>query len=79
MRMSVIAGDTIWFLVLEDSTFHGETKPVRHNYGACAPQLQGLLRSATRSQHSETRVTPARRNERKPAGSNEGPAQPENK
>ena len=29
-------GTRVWALVREDLTCHGATKPVRHNYGACA-------------------------------------------
>ena len=32
-------GAQIWSLVREDPTCRGATKPVRHNYWACEPQL----------------------------------------
>ena len=43
-------GTWVRALVREDSTCHGATKPVHHNYWACVPQLlkPASLRSATR-------------------------------
>ena len=53
-----IQGTWVWALVPEDPTCHGATKPVRHNYWACVPQLlkpvhlEPVLRNK-RSHHNE--------------------------
>ena len=92
-----VQGTRVRALVRENPTCRGATKPVRHNYWACALEhgshnywarvlqllkpvhLEPVLHNK-RSHRSEKptlqrRVTPARRNQRKPVCSNEDPMQ----
>ena len=71
------AGDTVWSLGQEDPTCRGATKPVRHNYWACAlepsihnywahvPQLlkPACLEPVLRNKRSHRNEKPAHRNE----------------
>ena len=54
----------VWFLVWEDPTCHGATKPVRHDYwGPCALPPAGHSKRSLRNEkpmnHSKERPTPA--------------------
>ena len=72
-------GTRVQALVWEDPTCRGATKPVSHNYwacasGACAPQRE---RPRQWEAHAPRwRVAPARHNWRKPSHRNEDPTQP---
>ena len=89
MRASLVAqwlgiclpmqGTRVRALVWEDPTYRGATKPVSHNYwacasGACAPQRERPRRWEARA--PRWRVAPARRNWRKPSHRNEDPTEP---
>ena len=70
-------GTRVWALVREDPTCHGTTKPVRHNYWACAlepashnywalaPQLlkPAHLEPLLRNKRSHLNEKPTHRNE----------------
>ena len=72
-------GTRVRALVWEDPTCRGATRPVRHNYwacasGACAPQQERPWRWEARA--PRWRVAPARRNWRKPSHRGEDTTQP---
>ena len=72
-------GTWVQSLVQENPTCHGATKPMHHSYwspSALEPVLHDKRshRSEKPAHHNE-RATPARRNQRTPAHSNEGQAQ----
>ena len=72
-------GTRVRALVWEDPTWRGATKPVSHNYwacasGACAPQWERPWQWEVRA--PRWRVAPTRRNWRKPSQRNEDPTQP---
>ena len=84
-------GTQVQSLVWEDPTCCGASKPVRHNYWACAlePASHNYWAHAPRgrapqqekplwweARAPQRRVAPAHRNWRKPARSNEDPTQP---
>ena len=74
-----VRGTRVRALVWEDSTCRGATKPVRHNYwacasGACAPQGERPQQWEARAPW--WRVAPTRHNWRKPSHRNEDPTQP---
>ena len=50
-------GTRVWALVWEDPTYRGATKPVYHNYWACAPQLLSLRSRAHEPQLLSPRAT----------------------
>ena len=50
-------GTRVRALVREDPTCHGATKPVRHNYWACVPQLLSLCCRAREPQLLSPRAT----------------------
>ena len=65
-------------LVREDTTHHGATKPMSHNYWTCEPRAV-IRNEKPRQQEAHTpqlETAPAGRNQRKPACSNEDPAHP---
>ena len=79
-------GTRVWALVWEDPTFRRATKPVHHNYWACALEpashnyLAHVPKACAPQQEKplqwetralQPRVAPAHRNYRKPAHSNE--------
>ena len=78
----LIQGTRVWALVREDPTCRGATKPVRHNYWACVPQLLSLRSRACKPQLLKpTRLEPMLCNKRihrseKPAHHNKDPMQP---
>ena len=72
-------GTRVRALVWEDPTCRRATKPVSHNYwacasGACAPQQERLWQWEARA--PRWRVAPACHNYRKPSQRNEDPTQP---
>ena len=72
-------GTRVRALVWEDPTYRGATRPVSHNYwacasGACAPQQESPRRWEARA--PRWRGAPACRNWRKPSHRNEDPTQP---
>ena len=72
-------GTRVRALVWEDPTCRRATKPVSHDYwacasGACAPQRERPLQWEARA--PRWRVAPTRRNWRKPSHRNEDPTQP---
>ena len=72
-------GTRVRALVWEDPTCRGATKPVSHNYWACASGACALQRERPRwweARAPRWRVAPARRNWRKPLHRNEDPTQP---
>ena len=73
------AGDTGSSLVWEDPTCRGATRPVSHNYwacasGACAPQQERPRQWEARA--PRWRVAPTCCNRRRPSHRNEDPTQP---
>ena len=75
-------GTQVRALVWEDPTCRGATRPVSHNYwacasGSCAPQQERPRQWEARA--PRWRVVPARHNWRKPSPRNEDPTQPKNK
>ena len=72
-------GTWVRALVWEDPTCHGATKPVSHNYWACASGACAPKRERPRQWEAHTpqwRVAPICRNWRKPSHRNEDPTQP---
>ena len=80
-------GTLVLALVQEDPTCRGATKPVRHNYWACMPQLlkPGHPRAHALQQEKppqwearapQRRVAPAHRQLEKATRSNKDPTQP---
>ena len=74
-----VQGTRVRALVWEDPTCRGATKPVSHNYwacasGACAPQRERPRQWEARA--PRWRAAPTRRNWRKPSHRNEDPTQP---
>ena len=72
-------GTRVRALVWEDPTCRGATRPVSHNYwacasGACAPQQERPRQWEARA--LRWRVGPACRSQRKPSHRNEDPTQP---
>ena len=75
-------GTQVPSLVREDSTCRGASKPVSHNYWACAlePRAPGQERLPQCEAHApQQKVDTPLRNWRKPMHSNRDPAQPERK
>ena len=75
-------GTRVRALVWEDPTCRGATRPVSHNYwacasGACAPQRERPWQWEAHA--PQWRVAPARHSWRKPSHRNEDPTQPKNK
>ena len=72
-------GTRVRALVWEDPTCHGATKPMCHNYWACASGACAPQQERPREWEACTlrwRVAPACRNWRKPSHRNEDPTQP---
>ena len=71
-------GTRVRALVREDPTCREATKPVRHNYWACAPEpvLHNKGSPAMRSLRIATKSSPRSPQLEKPAHSNEDPTQP---
>ena len=71
-------GTRVWALVWEDPTCRGATRPVRHNYWACAlePVLHNEKPPQWEARTPQWKVAPTRHNKRELARSNEDPAQP---
>ena len=63
-----LQGMWVWSLVQEDSTWCRATKPVPHNYWACAPQLlkPGRSRALACNKRSHCNGTPAHCNKSSP-------------
>ena len=61
-------GTGVQALFWEDPTCHGATKPVRHNYSACVPQLlkPTCLEPVLHNKTNHLNEKPAHRNEEKP-------------
>ena len=51
-----MSGPWVWALVQEDPTCHGATKPVRHNYWACAVESASHNYWSLRATTTEARV-----------------------
>ena len=71
-------GTRVRALVQEDPTCRRATKPMSHNYWARAPRARAPQEKPPQREARplQRRVTPARRNKRKPVHSNEDPTQP---
>ena len=72
-------GTRVRALVWEDPTCRGATRPVSHNYWACASGASAPQQERPRQWEAHAprwRVAPACRNERKPSHRNEDPTQP---
>ena len=74
-NLPAITGDTGLILIREDLTCHVATKPVRHNYGACAVELSPTITEpACRNDRSLCSLEPQVHN--KGSHCNEKPAPP---
>ena len=75
----LVQGTLVRALVWEDPTCHGATRPVSHNYWACASGACALQQERPRRWKARARrwrVAPTCRKKRKPSHRNEDPMQP---